>query len=130
MASLRPTHAPICLHYDSLAADPEAGRARIVAALNLPCAPDALVSRFAPNTSHDRGTKTRTIGPLDRATLAAGDALGRRLPLSALGKIEARRRAARGIDWPDWVWAETGFDPTSLEARAHPEHYDGDRDDR
>jgi hypothetical protein len=99
------------VQYDALAADPDGGRAALVRALDLPVSPDALVSRFAANTSHDRDPSTRRLSRTDRAAVALGDALGRILPIALLGRIERKRRQARGADWPDWVWKRSGFRP-------------------
>lgn len=97
--------------YDTLATDPERGRAMLVQALDLPVEPNKLVSHFAPNTSHDRGDKSRVLSTLDLAACGFGDGLGRVLPLSFLLWIERRRRAARGSDWPEWVWRISGYQP-------------------
>lgn len=97
--------------YDSLAADPAQGRAMLAGALDLTVDPEVLVSHFAPNTSHEIGGMTRKLSALDSAACAFGDMLGRALPLSALRRIELRRRMVRGLEWPDWVWQRTGYRP-------------------
>ncbi|CTQ34792.1 sulfotransferase family protein [Jannaschia rubra] len=117
------------LRYDTLAADPDRGRADLVRALGLAVAPDTLVSAFAPNTSHDRGAGTRRLSGLDLAVVRLADALGRALPLGVLGRIERRRRERRGADWPGWVWRRSGFDPASAQARPDVEGAHGDQQD-
>ncbi|WP_313137846.1 sulfotransferase family protein [Paracoccus jeotgali] len=107
----RDTPLAYLVHYDTLVADQDAGRDGIVRALGLAVPPGALVSRFAPNTSHDPSRATRHLSRLDRAALGIGNMLGRVLPLSLLGRLERRRRVARGADWPDWVWKRSGFRP-------------------
>lgn len=101
----------LLLTYDGLIADPEARRADLAAFLGLPVGADALVSAYSRNTSHDRGAATRTLTAADRAVIELGDALGRILPLGLLAHVEERRRARRGVDWPDWVWKRSGRPP-------------------
>lgn len=86
-------------------------RAALVRFLEIDVAPDALVSAFAPNTSHDRGAATRGLGAMDRIALGLGNAMGAFLPLGILIRLEERRRQQRGVDWPDWVWRRSGWTP-------------------
>lgn len=97
--------------YDTLTADPDKGRADLVRFLDLPVSPDALVSSFAPNTSHDRTPGSRHMSGLDRAAIRLGDILGGLVPLALLVRIERGRREERGANWPDWVWRRSGFRP-------------------
>lgn len=103
------------VRYDAFAADPVAGRAALVQALGLPVSPEKLVSQYAPNSSHDRGSVTKRLSAGDRVAIAAAEALGKALPLRVLARIEAKRRRTRGPDWPDWVWRRSGYQPTADE---------------
>ncbi len=100
----------LLVHYDDLVQNNAAGRRRIVDFLALDVSPEALVSAFAPNTSHDR-KGTRKLSRVDRILIGFGDGIGTVLPLGVLVAAERRRRKGRGVNWPDWVWLKTGYDP-------------------
>ncbi|MEM5522468.1 sulfotransferase [Sulfitobacter sp. AS59] len=100
----------LLIHYDDLVKDASAGRRRLVDFLALGISPDQLVSAFAPNTSHDR-KGTRKMSLIDRTLIGIGDGIGRLVPLGILAAIERRRREGRNVNWPDWVWLKSGYDP-------------------
>jgi len=101
----------LMLCYDDFAADPQRGRQQLVDFLKLEAPAEALESKFAANTSHDRKTATRTISAFDRFLIELGDRIGHVLPLQMLATFEGKRRAGKGVDWPDWVWLRSGWRP-------------------
>ncbi|MHA6346611.1 sulfotransferase family protein [Roseivivax sp. CAU 1761] len=100
----------LLLRYETFLADDAAGRRMLSDFLGPGIAAETMQSAFAPNSSH-RGRRSRRLSPADRGLIALGDGIGRLLPLRFLAAIERRRRRARGIDWPDWVWTKSGFRP-------------------
>jgi len=108
---LRTCDRAMAINYDAFAAAPDQGRARIVEFLGLGADPARLVSAFAANSSHIGRKGTQTLSRSDRVALRAGERLGQSLPLNLLARIEGQRKQSRGADWPDWVWAQTGYRP-------------------
>jgi hypothetical protein len=100
----------LLVSYGDLLRDPAGTRARIAAFLGSGLAPEALESRYAPNTSH-AGTATRRLSGLDVACIAMGDAIARLVPLGALAAVHARIGRRRGVAWPDWCWKRSGYVP-------------------
>ncbi len=102
----------ILLHYDDFAADPVTGRGQLVDFLQLGVDPNTLESAYKANSSHKgRAKQTRRLSALDGMMITLGDGAGRVLPLGLLARIEAKRRARRGADWPEWVWRRSGWQP-------------------
>jgi len=101
----------LMLCYDDFAADPQRGRQQLADFLSLETPAEALESKFAANTSHDRKSATRKISVFDRLLIQLGDCIGYVLPLQILAKLEGKRRAEKGVDWPDWVWLRSGWRP-------------------
>jgi len=48
---------------------------------------------------------------IDRTLIGIGDGIGRLVPLGILAAIERRRRKGRNVNWPDWVWLKSGYNP-------------------
>jgi hypothetical protein len=101
------------LRYEDLLRDPQSERARIVDFLELDIPPAALESRYAPNTSHDRGASTRRLSALDLACVRVGDTLGRLVPLGAVAAVRSGIARRRGVVWPDWCWKRSGYMPAA-----------------
>lgn len=99
------------LRYEDFVADETAERRVLRDFLELGVAPEAMRSPFSPNSSHT-DARTRRLTGADQILVALGDLLGRLSPLWLLAAIERRRRRARGVEWPDWVWRRSGFSPS------------------
>lgn len=100
----------VLLRYDRVLANPQGAKRTLRDFLGLDVAAEAMDSPFAPNTSHS-SSRTRRLSVVDRAAVSVGDLAGRTLPLGLLSALERRRRRARGVVWPEWVWLRSGFRP-------------------
>ncbi|SDD77096.1 Sulfotransferase family protein [Paracoccus isoporae] len=101
----------LLIRYEEMLSDAQGSRDRLVRFLDLDVTPEALDSAFAPNSSHAGRSGTRTLSRVDHGLIRGADAASRVLPTAALRRVADRRRAARGADWPDWVWLKTGYRP-------------------
>ncbi|MEM1313639.1 MAG: sulfotransferase [Pseudomonadota bacterium] len=101
----------LLVSYDAFVADETAGKRALCGFLGLQGPPENLRSAFAANSSH-RDPSTRRLSRADRALAAFGALAGAVSPLAALSLIERRRRSARGVAWPDWVWTKSGHRPS------------------
>lgn len=91
-------------------------REAIIDFLGLDAYPDDMVSQYDANSSFSGARKA--LGPVSRTVLAVAAGVGALLPMAVLRRMREKRDEKRGIDWPHWAWAQTGFDPRSAEAGA------------
>lgn len=108
------------LRYEDLRADTDGRlRAEILAFLDLPAEAQAMQSAYASNSSF-AGRGRAQLDLITRGVVHLVGGLGAVVPLSWLWALHRRRAAQRGIDWPEWVWTQTGFDPATRDLPAKP----------
>lgn len=107
----------LLIRYEDLKQDPE-GKTRqaILDHLGLDARPDQMVSAFKPNSSFGQKAPV-SLGWFSRFLVMLVNLCAFLIPLGLLRRIQTRRDSARGADWPDWVWSQTGFDPDDPEAQ-------------
>jgi hypothetical protein len=98
------------VRYEDLTADPEDGFKALRDWLALPSDGAAAETAYPPNSSF-AGSKRPEPGPGFRTLVGLTAALAALVPLPWLLHWQRRRDAARGADWPDWVWSQTGYVP-------------------
>jgi len=95
----------VLIDYEEMSRDPENVCRRVTKFLGLDFDIDMLEPRYPPNTSFgNTADRRRALGPVDRIAILLFGATLRLLPLGFLERLEAHRREAAGIDWPDWCW--------------------------
>lgn len=101
----------LLVQYSALKDDPQGRtRQRILDYLNIDADPTEMVSAYRPNSSFKGKTKV-ALGAIARVVIATVAFCASLVPLVLLHRIQARRDAQRGSDWPDWVWTQTGYHP-------------------
>ena len=108
----------LLIRYEDLKQDPDGQtRQAILDHLGLDGAgPDQMVSAFKPNSSFGKEAPI-TLDGASRGLVALVNLFAYVIPLGLLRRIQTRRNNARGADWPDWVWSQTGFDPHDPKAQ-------------
>jgi len=97
--------------YNALKSDPGGRtRASIIDFLSLDADPDALRSTYRANSSF-KGAKPVALSVLARGLVQVIGVATWVPPLAVLRRAQQRRTEARGADWPDWVWSQTGYRP-------------------
>lgn len=91
--------------YERLARDTEGETRRICAFLGIDYEATMLELPWRRNTSFGAAERRRRALQLpDRLVVAVANAALHLLPASVVGSLIARRRARRGVIWPDWCW--------------------------
>lgn len=91
--------------YERLVRDAEGETQRICDFLDIDYEPAMLDLPWRKNTSFDTVERPhRDLAWPDELIVAATTSAFRFLPATVLRSIKARRRARRGVRWPDWCW--------------------------
>lgn len=91
--------------YERLARDTVGESRRVCEFLGLDYEPTMLELPWRRNTSfHAPEHRRRALRLSDELVVALATAVLHLLPASAVGSLIARRRARRGVRWPDWCW--------------------------
>lgn len=103
------------VHYEDLMNDEDlVVRDDIIDFLEIDAYPEDMESQYEANSSFQGGRKS--LGPVSSLVLGVSKGVGGALPLSTLRRMRDSRAEKRGIDWPDWAWKQTGFDPNRRQA--------------
>ncbi|WP_186009170.1 sulfotransferase family protein [Tropicibacter naphthalenivorans] len=107
--------AMVVRYEDLLHDDDMVLREAIIDFLGLDAYPDDMISQYEANSSFAGGPR-KSLGPVSKLVLAVAAFVGGLLPMSLLRRIRDARNEKRGIDWPDWAWKRSKFDPHHIEA--------------
>jgi hypothetical protein len=106
----------LLVRYEDLVADTDmAVRQSILDHIGVDADPADMISAYAPNSSFVNDTKPRRLGPVSRLVVTVTGAIGAVIPLAVLRRWRESRRAERGMDWPDWTWKRSKFDPAKAQ---------------
>ncbi|SLN45904.1 sulfotransferase family protein [Pseudooctadecabacter jejudonensis] len=112
MRRLAASENALFVTYEALKNDPDhATRKTILSFLEIEADPAQMESTYSANTSHTND-EARQLSLDELCIMYLGLGLARLVPLSALKAVQRRRAHLRGVDWPDWVWTMTSYDPT------------------
>lgn len=103
----------LMVHYDALRKETRQETDRILSFLKLPLTDHDLKSAYAPNSSFAPSTPRPTLNRIDRFVIQLSTGISRLLPIGLLGWLHNARGTARGIDWPDWCWKQSGWSPSA-----------------
>ena len=98
------------VRYEDLKSDPGAGFRPLLDWLGLAADGEGAETAYPPNSSFAGGNRPEP-GLGFRLLVGLTAALAALVPLPWLLRWQRRRDAARGPDWPDWVWSQTGYVP-------------------